>query len=54
MPREVTAAWMGREGLEYSLVMVHLPLVDEHTGVLGDVVAVQHRRFCRAESEKES
>lgn len=51
MPREATAAWMGRAGLEYSLIVVHLPLVDEHTGVLGDVVAVQHRRFRRAEGE---
>lgn len=23
--------------------MIHLPLIDEHAAVLGDVVAIQHR-----------
>lgn len=29
--------------------MIDLPLVDKHTGILGDVIAVQRRRFRRAE-----
>jgi len=33
----------------YSLVVIHLPLVDKHAGVLGDVIAIQRRRFCRTE-----
>lgn len=35
-----------QEGLcltRYLLVMVHLPLVDEHAAILWDVVAIQHR-----------
>lgn len=31
-----------RDALGYSLVVVRLPLVDEHAGVLGDVIAIQY------------
>lgn len=43
--QEGTCLWL-QEGLcltRDSLVMVHLPLVDEHAAILWDVVPVQHR-----------
>lgn len=49
MPSKPITAWISMGDLVYSLIVIHLPLVDKHAGILGDVIAVQRRRFCRAE-----
>ena len=49
MPSKPIAAWISTGDLVYSLIVIHLPLVDKHAGILGDVIAIQRRRFCRTE-----
>lgn len=51
MLSKATAAWISTGDLVYSLIVIHLPLVDKHTGTLRDVITIQHRRFCRTERD---
>lgn len=51
MPGKAVTAQISTGDLVYSLIMIHLPLVDKHTGILGDVIAIQHRRFCCTERD---